>query len=321
MTLYNFSGSLLRYLCWHLFASEKLFRIVAVSFAATSMLVAIKYFDPKPALSVEVRNLSDNEYIPFDYASFVDFYRSRGRSVPAQVLDALGGRSLVDRGNQVGHFEHEVVLRGILASDKHLSKFQIDWGVERLEGLLLKDGKPIISWTEAGEVDSLETLKARAEMVRKEVGKQEYYLFLRAMLNARFYDEWIVLVNDGELDLKDVVVHVTPAISEVEEDKRSSLFKWRHASPDTAHFIQGDEKGIMIRLPSLKRGKSFPLQVQSRSHPIDKGSIAVEDYKEERTIPSPGKCFSHFVIFALLSTFFFALADTLNPHVVRDGWV
>jgi hypothetical protein len=213
--------------------------------------------------------------------SLLEYYHANNISFPKQLTEDQSLRKLFARDikfmdpNRVeitAWISDEELIRAIVKGQE-IGSF-VQYRIDQLERQLSKYTyeKRIYGYIDnRGSYDE-QTFAPILDYIRTKLSKSDYYIFLAALIRSRELGHTVFITNDGDLDLKNVIVTFPAPLSKVTDTRANNILDCS-AHTSLLHEVVESTSDITLHLPSFKKGESLSLNIRTRENEINTNEV------------------------------------------------
>jgi len=278
-------------------------RQVVTFFAGlVAFISATEYFSAKPSIRITVTRFP---HVIVNPGLVQQFYREAGTSIPELLLRNSSIACLFDKSFAQGNAFVDDAQLGF-GPLKELTKGPPNVFIPELERLLKGDVWPKVlsGWSTRGGL-MMETVDGQLSSLKAQLTSGDYRDLLEAIMYSRVFENVIDVENDGDLDLRSVLIVVpSPLVRSTDSREDNILF----VQSNNIHLcdIARYKNRTEIRIPVLDRHQGILFVVHTRESRIP-GREIVHSFDSGK--PSSNLAF----VFAL------ATIVTIGVHVLCKG--
>lgn len=280
----------------------KFFQLIIYTISIVAFLAAIEYFSAKSSLSVTVINS------PLGYCmdTVKNFYKTNNLEIPKSLIEDdkltklfTEETSFVD-DNYIFETGSTSSYDLITAIKQGQNIGMLTWYIEQLEAQIGKYHyrKFCDVWISRGEFYQEDKFSDILKYIKTKLTPQEYFIFLTALLFSREIENTIWIKNNGDIDLKDIVIIIPSPLSKITDSRGNNILATRIISTDV-HKIKKMPDNVEIYLPNLKKNHIFDLCITTRENQIENNELFYS-FKEEKCINKLRMLVTGIIIFSIM---------------------
>jgi len=299
---------------------KDLLQYITSAITIVAFLLAVDYFAAKPSLKIGIGTSPRGYYMD----SLLEYYQVNNINFPKQLMEDQSLRKLFARDTKlidpnnvqiIGGISDESLI-GAIVRGQEIGSF-IEYRIDLLEKQIGKYTymKHVYGYMDDRGFYDEQTFGPILDIIRSKLSTSEYYIFLAALIRSREVSHVVFIKNDGDLDLKNVIVTFPAPLSKVTDSRANNILSCRPATT-LLHDVVYGTSDITLRLPSFKKGESLSLDISTRENEINRNEVFTS-YERDNLIDK-GRAFLYF--FSILIIMFgFSLVLTGRSKAETRG--
>lgn len=295
-------------------------RYITSAITIVAFLLAVDYFAAKPSLRIAIRRTYSGYYMD----SLVEYYQANNINFPKELMDDSSLHKLFTRDTNLmdpndvaitGWISDEALI-GAIVRGQEIGSF-VEYRIKQMESQIgnYTHTKHIYgSVDERGFLDE-QKFRPTVDYINSKLSRNDYYIFLAALLRSREVPHIIFITNDGDLDLKNVRVTFPAPVSKVTDRRVDNILSCRPAT-SLLHEIFTGTSDVTLRLPSFKKGESLVLNIQTRENELNRNEV-LTSYERDNRIDR-GRAFLYFFLIIIIM-FALSLLLRMVRWMTRDS--
>jgi hypothetical protein len=263
----------IRYRCSK-YDAFKFFEVMVYSAAIVGFLSAMEYFSKNPSvlISCEV----------FEYGrsreGIANFYRDFGFNIPKFIGMELGVENDGSFPSRVYNLQiinemDDISILGCIknrncsTNELHEKILELSEAQKNVEYQI--KGDPIISTTFMNLDVFLSEIKQKKD---EKINDYDYILLLYAYIYAREVDNELRIVNDGNVDLKNVKITIPYPYSRFSKRRDNNLINVRYGSPALFDIDKLNDR-LVLNIPKILKGQKLLYGIRTKENRINSAEL------------------------------------------------
>lgn len=244
--------------------------IIIASFTIVAFLLAANYFTAKPSIELSIWSSHEEFYI----LPVIQFYKDQNIEFPTVFYDKEIANLFLDSSElhklsiDLGVGVSDVEILQELKKGRNIGQY-LNLRIVDLERHLNESTfvRHFYRTPNQGSFLPSDKIDKLTQFIKKKSSAEEYYIFLLALISSRRNNQNLGIKNNGDIDLKDVVVTIPAPVSKLTETRAGNIIH-SNSYVRLLNEIEEKEDRIIWKIPFLATGEFLSLQLTTRDTKI-----------------------------------------------------
>ncbi len=277
---------------------NEILQIAGISIAVAAIFVGINMFNQVASLDIKLNEMIGSSLGGNDRIfkkDILNYYKNNDIKIPAYINGLF--LDLDKNPVKIGSLDNLVKYSGEKYGVEKDSLFSGGWigvATKTIESDLInnKNTSDFSIITIKEEYITSKFLVDKSSALKNNLSENQYFVFLAALLNSRIFEQSLEIINNGDIDLRNIKITITPPFNTGSIVKIYSLL-------NAPIIIREINNYWEILIPSLIKNAKINVQVKLKINKLVKENI-YKEFKKTTTIDLSKVCTSSFSIFAVL---------------------